>query len=385
MRARLFVIVLLLALVATAFTWLTLWPLLRPVWHWVLQAGPAPDPQALAARLRITTLPLLLLNLIGVGVLFYVVLYFTVGRPLRRTEELVEQMETLRLELPADADADAGPLLSRVHASLRRTAEALGREKRTTAKQLHELTVTNERLTAAKNELVRAEQLALVGRLAAGVAHEVGNPLMGILGYLSLLKAKPNLPDDADQYINRIEDELQRIDGIVRGLLDLGRPPRATCVSLPLRPVAHACAELVRTGKEFGGVTIDVNVPDEHVVFSDRALLSQALINLLLNGMQAMSGRGRLLLWSERDDRTTRIHVEDEGSGLSPDVVARLFEPFFTTKIAGKGTGLGLAVSQQLIAGLGGTLTAANRAEKGARFTITLPNEASAVDAPAAE
>src|SRR5205085_2908084 len=111
-----------------------------------------------------------------------------------------------------------------------------------------------ERLTAAKNELVRAEQLALVGRLAAGVAHEVGNPLMGILGYLSLLKSKPNLPEDLPQYVSRIEDEVQRIDGIVRGLLDLGCPPRATRVLLPLKSVVTACVELIRTGKEYANI-----------------------------------------------------------------------------------------------------------------------------------
>lgn len=366
------IIVLLLAMLATAFTWLTLWPLLRPLWSWVLQGGVAPTAHQLAARLRVATVPLLLLNLIAVAVLFYVVLNFTVGRPLRRTEELIDQMESLRLELPLDADA--GPLLSRVHASLRRTADALRREQKTTAAQLSELTATNERLTATKHELVRAEQLALVGRLAAGVAHEVGNPLMGILGYLSLLKSRPNLPDELGQYVSRIEDEVQRIDGIVRGLLDLGRPPRATRVTLPLKAVVNGCVELIRTGKDFSNTAVDVRVADDHVVLADRALLSQVLINLLLNGMQAMGGKGTLTVSSERDAARTRIHVDDEGVGLSADVLNRLFEPFFTTKGSGKGTGLGLAVSQQLVAGLGGELTASNRSPKGARFTVTLPN-----------
>lgn len=377
MRARLLAIVLVLGIVATIFTSLTLWPLLRPVWYWVMQNGPAPTATELANRMRLVTVPLLLLNLIGVAVVSYVILYFTVDKPLRRTEELLEQMESLRLELPPESDG--GPLLSRVHASLRRTAEALRKEQRTTAAQLRELTDTNERLTAAKNELVRAEQLALVGRLAAGVAHEVGNPLMGILGYLSLLRNKP-LPDDAGSYVTKIEEEVQRIDGIVRGLLELGRPPRATKVPLPLRQVVHACVELVSTGKDFANVSVDVNIPPDQTVLSDRAMLSQVLINLLLNGMQAMGGEGKLAVSSERDEKTIWIHVDDEGTGLSAEVLSRLFEPFFTTKAPGKGTGLGLAVSQQLVAGLGGTLTAANRAPRGARMTVTLPNPERAGD-----
>lgn len=378
MRLRLVALVLLLAVIASGFTWLTLWPLLRPVWFWVLQGGPAPDPAELSVRLRGSTVPLLLLNVIGVSVLSYVVLYFTIGRPLRRTEELVEQMETLRLDFPLEQSG--GPLLSRVQASLRRTADALRREQKTTAAQLDELTATNRRLAATTSELIRAEQLALVGRLAAGVAHEVGNPLMGILGYLSLLKAKQSLPDDTEQYVTRIEEEVQRIDRIVRGMLDLGRPPRATKVQLPLKAVVQSCVELVRTGKDFTGLTVELDVPESQFVFSDRAMLSQVLINLVINATQAMGGKGKLVITSERTDRTTHIHVDDEGPGLSPEVAGRLFEPFFSTKAPGQGTGLGLAVSQQLAAALGGTLTAANRPERGARFTITLPNDDTTVD-----
>lgn len=374
MRAKFAAVAVMLAMMATGFTVLTLWPLLRPLWAFVLEGGSPPTAQALVSRISALTAPLLLLNVIGVGVLTYLVLYFTVFRPLRRTEELVEQLESLRLELPMDDTG--GPLLSAVQASLRRMAEALRREQQTTAAQLNELAATNERLTAARNELVRAEQLALLGRLAAGVAHEVGNPLMGVLGYVSLLKAKPELSKDILDYANNIEAEVQRIDGIVRGLLELGRPLRATKVPLSLSDVVSSCVRLVRAGKDFGGVNIDVSVPTTLTVMADRAMLSQVLINLLINGMQAMNGAGTLRLWTELDGRRVRLHVDDEGVGLSAEVLAEIFRPFFTTKPAGKGTGLGLAISQQLMAALDGELTASNRVPRGARFTLTLPTEA---------
>lgn len=370
MKTRIVAIALLVSIAGTALTLLTLWPVLRPLWRAAANGGPAPDAVHLLHHAQSVLAPLLILEFIALALVAYVVLDLTVGRPLRRTEDTVEQLEQLRLELPFESGG--GPLLSRVQGSLRRLADALRREQKLTESQLNELRENNERLTRAQSELIRSEQLALLGRLAAGIAHEVGNPLMGILGYLSLLKDKPNVTPDVREYVVRIESEVQRIDGIVRGLLDLGRAPRAVPVPLELRSVAQSCAELLKGGKEFVEVRIVNELPGELLAQADRALLSQVLLNLILNAAQAMGGKGTVTLNAETRNDRVLLHVDDEGPGLAPEVLQRLFEPFFTTKGAGKGTGLGLAVSRQLAHALGGELSAVNR-ERGARFTLDLP------------
>ncbi|MFL5319166.1 MAG: histidine kinase dimerization/phospho-acceptor domain-containing protein, partial [Myxococcaceae bacterium] len=209
MKTRIVAIALSLTLASTALLMLVLWPLLRPLWHWAANGGNPPVAAELISRLRLLLPPLLILDVIALAVISYIVLDTTIGRPLRRTEEVVEQLQNLRLELPLETSG-GGPLLSRIQASLRRMADALKREQQLTSAQLSELREKNERLTRAQAELIRSEQLALLGRVAAGIAHEVGNPLTGILGYLSLLKDKPSSGPEVRNYLALIESEVQR-------------------------------------------------------------------------------------------------------------------------------------------------------------------------------
>ena len=226
-------------------------------------------------------------------------------------------------------------------------------------------------LSRAQTELVAAERLATVGRLAAGVAHEVGNPLAGILGYLSLARMKAPSPELKD-YLERIDQEVQRIDRIVRGLLDLGRPETSSPLPVEVGTVVETCVRLVRAAPELTGVTVALDLEPGVVARAETGPLSQILINLLLNAAQAMGGQGRVEVLSRRAGDVVQVLVVDAGPGISSEVMARLFEPFFTTK-GRQGTGLGLAVSQRLARGMGGSLTAENVAEGGARFTVTLP------------
>lgn len=378
MKVRLFALALLFALVAVLLTALTLWPLGRPLFHWAMNGGTPPAAGELFARARSVFFPLLILEGVSCAVIGYLLLDATVGRPLRKTEEALEQLEHLQFELPLNEAHSGGALLSRVRGSLRRLVEALRQEQRITHQQLDELRSANERLSRARDELVRSEQLAVVGRLAAGVAHEVGNPLMGILGYLSIMKDRPSATPEVKEYVGRIEDEVQRIDRIVRGLLDLGRPPKANREPMLVAGVVESCIGLLRSGRDFSGLMLEAQVPPELSAMTDRTLLSQILVNLLLNAAQAMGGKGRIAIIGAKEASGVSLRVEDTGPGLSDEVRQKLFEPFFTTK-QGQGTGLGLAVSRQLAEALGGKLTAENRAEGGARFTVTLPS-ATALD-----
>jgi two-component system, NtrC family, sensor kinase len=312
----------------------------------------------------------LLFALLLVGFLSYGVLHWMVARPLRQAEETVGQIGRLELNLPFGSSG--GPLLSRLQSSLRRMAEALLREQALTKNQLADLKKVNRQLSRAYTELASTERLATVGRLAAGVAHEVGNPLAGIMGYLSLAKQRALGNAELMDFLDRIDAELGRIDQIVRGLLDLGRQKKGALVPTDLANLTETCTRLVSRGPDFERVSIELNVPSGLVATADSGALSQVLINLLLNAAQAMDGGGRVVVRGTREGSRVAVEISDFGPGLSPEVQANLFQPFFTTKPAGKGTGLGLAVSMHLVAEMGGQLSAENAENGGARFTVRL-------------
>ena len=227
MRLRIAAIAFLISTLAVGLCWLSLQPLLArllDVLHHL--AAPGGPEQALLVRTARLLPALLGVHLVAGGALVYAVLYLTVARPLGRAEGLVDQLSTLRLELDRPLDR-GGPLLSRLQGALGRLASALRDEQATTRRQVSALQLTNERLSRAQAELAAAERLATVGKLAAGVAHEVGNPLSGILGYLSLAQARAKGDAQLADFLQRIDAEVQRIDQIVRGLLDLGGPGAA--------------------------------------------------------------------------------------------------------------------------------------------------------------
>jgi len=311
-------------------------------------------------------LDLLVLLLVCFGVL-----YLTVARPLAGAEREMQQLE--RLELDLGPSGGGGPLLSRFQASLRRTAMALQEERGVVRRQVQDLQLANERLTRAQAELVASERLATVGRLAAGIAHEIGNPLSGLLGWMSVAQSRAG--DDADLagYLREMEAEVRRIDGIVRGLLDLGRPAQPRVAPVPLGELAATAVRLVGSGPEFRQIALEVEVPPDLVALADPGPLSQVLINLLINAAQAVGGPGRVQVSAGRVDDRVCLAVTDSGPGVPPELRERVFEPFFTTKAAGKGTGLGLAVSQHLVRAMSGDIVVGEAPGGGGKFTVTLP------------
>ncbi|MBJ6759359.1 two-component sensor histidine kinase [Myxococcaceae bacterium JPH2] len=370
MKWRIASVAFLLGSLSTGLTWLTLQPVLIRLLEIARRfALPGTAEAEGLARVR-GFLPLALgLDLVALSVLAYLVLDTTVGRPLRATEESVEQLGRLELDLPLSSQG--GPLMSRIQRALQRMADALRQEQALTRSQLEELRQTNARLAHAQTELVAAERLATVGRLAAGVAHEVGNPLSGILGYLSLARARAQTPELRD-YLGHIDQEVLRIDRIIRGLLDLGRPAASVSTPVDVGQVVETCTRLVRAGPELSGVEVAFDLAPGVLARADSGPLSQIVINLLLNAAQAMGGQGRVRVTSRREGDAVRVDVEDSGPGIPSEVMPRLFEPFFTTK-GRQGTGLGLAVSLRLVQGMGGRLTAENAPGGGARFSVFLP------------
>jgi signal transduction histidine kinase len=231
-------------------------------------------------------------------------------------------------------------------------------------------------LRAGRESLIRSEKLAGVGRLAAGVAHEVGNPLAAILGYTEmLLSDTPERPIDAamrKDVLERVRHETERIHRIIQELLEYARPGEEAVEAVDVARVVAAAVSLVRAQARGRGVTTEVALPAElPPVRASAGRLSQVLVNLLLNAADATGGAGRVRVEARAGGDAVVIAVADDGPGVPEEARARLFEPFFSTKETGKGTGLGLSISLAIVERWGGTIRLAP-SERGARFEVRL-------------
>ena len=231
-----------------------------------------------------------------------------------------------------------------------------------------------ERLRRQQTEMLRAEQLAAVGRLAAGVAHEVRNPLTGMkLLVEAALRPGARRPL-TDEDLQVIHGEIVRLEETVQNFLTFARPPALKRGPCDLRDVIARSAELVRTRARQQAVEVVVAVPEEPCAASlDAGQFGAVLVNLFLNALDAMPRGGRLTAELAADGRDWRLRVCDAGSGVPAEMMGRLFTPFASTKPGG--TGLGLSLSRRVVEEHGGRIAAANRPEGGACFTITLPRE----------
>jgi two-component system, NtrC family, sensor kinase len=261
--------------------------------------------------------------------------------------------------------------------------------------KVDELTETTTRLTQAQAQLVRSERMASVGRLAAGVAHEIGNPLAAILGMEELL-LDGDLPADTQRdFVRRMRSETERIHTVLRDLLDFARPeqPRDAGSGPPapaeVRSVVDDVVALVKPQKSFRAARLEVDVDGDLRVALPGPRLTQVLLNLVLNAGAAVSAAngdgagaalsaangdgGRVTVRARPAGHRVRIEVEDDGPGVDPRVRDRLFEPFVTTKEVGEGTGLGLAVCRGLVESVGGEITHDAGYTAGARFVLILP------------
>jgi signal transduction histidine kinase/CheY-like chemotaxis protein len=249
-----------------------------------------------------------------------------------------------------------------------------------------------QKLAEAQTALVRAERLAALGQLSAGVAHEINNPLSAILGNLQFFRRTLVKRADFPELSGAVEDSLvaiERIKRIVRRLLDASRAAHDVVTHSSCR-VAAAVRGAVRVAESLREkyVTLEFDVSETLCVRGDRYMLEQVLTNLLVNAYQAMpEGRksGRVRVVAEQKDESVLISVSDDGIGMSAETLGRLFEPFYTTKPLGKGTGLGLAVSAGLAHAMAGTLKFTSREGAGTEARLSLLYAAEASEEPASE
>lgn len=229
------------------------------------------------------------------------------------------------------------------------------------------------RLQEQERELLRAEQRAAVGNLAAGVAHEVRNPLTGIKMMVEAALRPASRSPLTDTDLGLIRDEIARLERTVQGLLDYAKPAPPAIRPHDLRPTVARAVEIVAARAERAGVAVETELPAEPVAaLHDPDQFLSLLTNLLLNALDATPPGGRVAVAARRSDRDHAVvAVSDTGRGIPPEMADKLFLPFATGKPSG--TGLGLVVARRVAVEHGGSLTAANRAEGGACFTVTIP------------
>ncbi len=310
---------------------------------------------------------------------------------------LVVPIQQLRLgtariaegEFEHRVEVDASAELVALTESLNDLAGSLQAYRQRTGEQVERLEEANLALAQAQEDLIRSARLASVGQLAAGIAHEVGNPLAAVVGYVDLLQAEWTTLEQGGSELGRdllvrTSKELDRIHHILRDLIDYARPSHEGRGEAFVEQTLRETLSTLGYQPGFRDLEVELELePELPVVAIEPGKLHQVLVNLLLNATDAMDGQGRISVRARRVDDSVVLCVHDSGPGMTPEVMEHLFEPFFTTKPPGSGVGLGLATSQSIVQSIGGAMRAGNHPNGGALFEVELPlAEADAESSP---
>jgi two-component system NtrC family sensor kinase len=298
-------------------------------------------------------------------------------------------MLAVRISRPVSSLAFASRTLSRgdFSVAVEKTSEdEIGDLEETFNMMARSIRERDEKLKEeTQQQLIQTEKLAAIGRLAAGVAHQINNPLTSVLTRTELLLRKAQEGQQKED-LEVVISEANRCSQIVKGLLDFSRQTIPRKEPFSLNQIVSDAVSLIRTQARFSNVEIvEDYAADLPSVVVDQSQLREVLLNIGLNALDAMPGGGSLRLSTSRsaDRGSVRVTVEDTGAGIPQEHIPRLFDPFFTTKERGKGTGLGLAVSYGIVQAHAGSIEVESIAGKGSKFTIVLPLNASTAGSPA--
>ncbi len=228
----------------------------------------------------------------------------------------------------------------------------------------------------AQHMMLQNAKLASIGQLAAGIGHEINNPLNNILSYAKLIERElPQATEHLQQDLASLKDEAQRASGIIQGILNFARQVPPHYAPFSVLAWLQDTISLVKQSAKTAGITLAYECVTDFAAEGDRGQLQQALINLLINAIQASKAHDQILVRVEADNNDIHIAVIDQGQGIRTELIDNVFDPFFTTKAEGEGSGLGLSISLGIIERHGGQLTIMNNLDKGVTVTITLPRK----------
>jgi signal transduction histidine kinase len=325
------------------------------------------DREVAASRQRHLLLTLTLTAAAALVILL--VLQRTLSRPLAEIMRGVHSLGDLGRRSPVRVHGSAGELASLASAFNSMTAQL--------EEQQRKMLMEAEERVALERRLREAEKFAVIGRLSGGLAHELGSPLSVIGMRAEAIAAAPAASPLLRRQAEKITDEVDRIAGLVRGLLHIARRHGVDPELIDLTGVVRRAVADVQGPSKAAGVRLEVDMPDSPLLIRGEAtLLRHTLLNLLLNAVHALSdhtGDRRLSLRVEQDRERVRVIVEDTGPGIPADLLEYVFDPFFTTKDVGQGTGLGLSISRGIVEEHGGTLRLEPGENGGVRATVVLP------------
>jgi signal transduction histidine kinase len=283
---------------------------------------------------------------------------------LRRGVIIIEDgLAGMKIELERQIPPPRTPELARISVAINQLAA--------------ELRTNIERQRELEHDLRQSERLSALGRLVAGVAHEVRNPLASMKLKIQMARRWKNAPERLDDTFRVVTEEIDRLDALVRRLLELGRKPVLARKEFDLCELALHRATLLRALAERSGVEIVINEPHGKIeIEGDEDRLSQVIDNLMQNALEAMPDGGKLIMTCETSSNQNgssivRLVIEDTGRGIAPEERDHIFEPFYTGR--DEGTGLGLAIAREIIEAHGGRITFESQKGNGTRFVIELP------------
>jgi two-component system NtrC family sensor kinase len=233
-----------------------------------------------------------------------------------------------------------------------------------------------EELVAMQARVAQSERLASLGMLAAGVAHEINNPLGGILALTGLTVEDMKQDDPNRETLEEVIRQTERCRDIVRGLLEFSRQSKANTEPINLNRVLEDTLSLLAKQALFFNIDVVRNLePDLPAVMADKSQFQQVFMNILVNAVQAMDERGTITIASRHDraGRSVEVAISDTGHGIPTEQINRIFDPFFTTKESGRGTGLGLSIAYGIVSTHHGAISARSEEGKGSTFTIRMP------------
>jgi len=282
-----------------------------------------------------------------------------------------------------------GNEFSKLSGALNRMLKRISADKEELQSAVQALEKANLELELAQKDIIRAEKLASVGRLSSGIAHEIGNPIGIVIGYLELLKQQDITADEKKEFIGRAENEMNRISTVIRQLLDFSKSPDTGLKAVSVHEIINDIFHVLKVQPIMKKINLKNSLAAESdTVLADSDQLKQVFLNLMLNAADAISSDkdkidGEIEIASKVEaiaDPDTggnqsmlNIRVIDNGPGIPKENIDNIFDPFYTTKEPGKGTGLGLWVSFMMIEGIGGKITATSGQNKGTAIVLHLP------------
>jgi two-component system NtrC family sensor kinase len=314
-------------------------------------------------------------------VLLLIILYFSTTRiinPLQRivvaTQEIAKGELSHRVEVKSrDEIGYLADSFNQMTAKLKEANEALVEWGKTLEKKVEERT---KELREAQASLIQSEKLASLGKLAAGIAHEINNPLGGILIYSHLMLEDIDKKNPHYENLKKIVKETSRCKDIVKGLLEFARPKEPEMSQFNINEVVDSSLAIMERQVLFQNIAIKKSyAPDLPKIVGDGAQLQQVFMNIIVNAAEAMNGTGSLTICTSlnKDGSFIDVSIADTGHGIRDEDKERIFEPFFTTKEVGKGTGLGLSISYGIVQKHQGTIEVQSEIGKGSTFTVKLP------------